>query len=126
MFVQLFHLQYICCSLKCNPIFGNDLYLVPSRQYIWMEYFYEDKINKISVGQKWMRKNEMLLKLEMRHFEVNYDISEIHKKPCGEYFIQPKKEHASEYNYSLIILDCDTISKIQDINLPPNSHCPCQ
>ena len=50
----------ICCSLKCNPIFGDDLYLVPSRQYFWIDYFYEDKINQISVGQKWMRKNELL------------------------------------------------------------------
>lgn len=50
----------ICCSLKCNPVFGDDLYLAPSRQYFWIEYFYEDKINKISVGQKWMKKNELL------------------------------------------------------------------
>jgi hypothetical protein len=50
----------ICCSLRCNPEFGNDLYLIPSRQYFWIEYFYDDKINKISVGQKWMRKNELL------------------------------------------------------------------
>jgi hypothetical protein len=50
----------ICCSLKCNPIFGEDLYLTPSRQYFWIEYFHNDQINKISVGQKWMKKNELL------------------------------------------------------------------
>lgn len=50
----------ICCTLKCNDIFGDELYLTPSRQYFWIEYFYDNVINKISVGQKWMRRNELL------------------------------------------------------------------
>lgn len=58
----------ICCSLKCNPIFGNDLYLTPSRQYFWTEYFYSDKIQKVAIGQKWMRRNELLnIDIEPNH-----------------------------------------------------------
>ncbi|ATZ80744.1 early transcription factor large subunit [Bodo saltans virus] len=52
--------QKICCSLKMNTIFGDDLYLTPFRQYFWIEYDFEDKINKIAIGQKWMRRNELL------------------------------------------------------------------
>src|SRR6476660_9196982 len=34
-----------------------------------------------------MKKNAALLKIELRHFEVNYDLTDVHKQPCGEYFI---------------------------------------
>jgi hypothetical protein len=50
----------ICCSLKMDPDYSEDLYLIPSRQYLWIEYEFQGEINKISVGQKWMRKNELL------------------------------------------------------------------
>lgn len=72
-----------------------------------------------------MKKNETLLKVELRHFEVNYDVSQVRKEPCGEYFIQPKKEHTAEYNYRLLIQDCDTISRINDISVA-NLDCQCQ
>jgi hypothetical protein len=50
----------VTCGLKMNPKFGDELYLLPSRQYFWIEYDFEDKINKISLGQKWMKRNELL------------------------------------------------------------------
>lgn len=50
----------ICCGIKTNAKFDSELYLVPSRQYFWSEYLYDDKINKITIGQKWMRRNELL------------------------------------------------------------------
>jgi hypothetical protein len=50
----------ICCGIKCNSKFDPDLYLIPSRQYFWSEYYFEDKVNKIMIGQKWMRRNELL------------------------------------------------------------------
>jgi len=71
-------------------------------------------------------KNEALLKLELRHFEINYDLTEVHAKPCGQYFIQPKKEYASQYNYTLIINHCDTITNIYDINIPLPEGCACK
>jgi hypothetical protein len=73
-------------------------------------------------------KNEALLKLALRHFEVNYDLSSVHKTPCGEYYIQPKKEHADKQNFRLVILDCDTISQIDDISITSanSATCNCQ
>ena len=50
----------ICCSIKNSQKFGNNSYLSPSRLYMWSEYFWDDKLNKVMVGQKWMRKNELL------------------------------------------------------------------
>lgn len=50
----------ICISLKNNNKFGETSYLIPSRQYLWTEYYFNDKIEKIMLGQKWLRKNEIL------------------------------------------------------------------
>lgn len=72
---------------------------------------------------KCMRKNEALLKVELRHFEVNYDLSTVRKKPCGEYFIQPKEGYGQEYRYKLVMFDCDTITRIDDINTPLPCNC---
>lgn len=72
---------------------------------------------KAACKLKMMRKNEALLKIELRHFEVNYDVSSVRKEPCGEYYIQPKKEFEMQYNYKLVMHDCDTITRIDDINV---------
>ncbi len=82
--------------------------------------------SKVKCKLIYLKKSEKLLKLELRHFEVNYDLSTVRKKPCGEYFIQPKIDYASKYNYNLIIYDCDTISKINDINIISVNTCSCQ
>ena len=50
----------ICISIKNNNKFGEQSYLLPSRQYLWSEYYYGDKIEKIMLGQKWLRRNEIL------------------------------------------------------------------
>jgi hypothetical protein len=71
--------------------------------------------------------NEALLKIEMRNFEVNYDLTNVHADPCGTYFIQPKKEFASKYKFDFVINDCDSISKILDINIQDsNVKCDCK
>jgi hypothetical protein len=49
----------LCISLKNNKKFGKS-YLLPSRQYLWTEYYYDNKIEKIMLGQKWLRRNEIL------------------------------------------------------------------
>jgi hypothetical protein len=72
-----------------------------------------------------MRKNVELLKIEMRHFEVNYDLSDVHKKPFGTYYIQPKTEFKTQYPFTFVINDCDTISKIYDFTTSANT-CSCQ
>ena len=52
--------EKICTSIKCNDKFDSDLYLAPSRQYLWADYYYDNNINKIMIGQKWLRRNELL------------------------------------------------------------------
>ena len=73
-----------------------------------------------------MKKNEALLKVELRHFEVNYDLSTVRKEPCGEYYLQPKEGRAAEYPYELVALDCDTITRINDIRVKSTLSCACQ
>jgi hypothetical protein len=72
-----------------------------------------------------LQKNEALLKIELRHFEVNYDVSAPRKEPCGEYFVEPKKEFISRYAYKLVMLDCDTITRINDISITSPAPCQC-
>jgi hypothetical protein len=50
----------ICCSIKNNSKFGEASYLLPSRQYLWSEYYFNNNIEKIMIGQKWLRRNEVL------------------------------------------------------------------
>ena len=50
----------ICCSIKNNSKFDSASYLLPSRQYLWGEYYFNNNIEKIMLGQKWLRRNEML------------------------------------------------------------------
>lgn len=50
----------ICCSIKNNKKFDNNTYLIPSRQYLWSEYYYGKNIEKVMIGQKWLKKNELL------------------------------------------------------------------
>ena len=50
----------ICCSIKNNKKFGIDIYIPPSRQYLWSEYYYDGKIDPVMVGQKWIKRTELL------------------------------------------------------------------
>jgi hypothetical protein len=108
-------------------MFGTRSCVSPNEQKMQELVFQKFKLSdKANCKLKCIMKNEMLLKIELRHFEVNYDLSNVHKEPCGEYYIQPKKEFADQYNYKLIINDCDTISKVDDISIPATYNCNCQ
>ncbi len=70
----------ITCSIKNSSIFGKVNYIIPSRQYLWSEYYLNDnceipdskscnkkkedceqcKVDKVMVGQKWVRRSELL------------------------------------------------------------------
>lgn len=50
----------ICCAIKNDKKFGDNVYLNPSRQYMWSEYIYNNNIEKVMIGQKWLRRNEIL------------------------------------------------------------------
>lgn len=56
-------------------------------------------------------------KVTLRDMEVNYDLSEVHKKPYGQYYLQAKKDRASRYE--LLVEDQDTVTYINDIKLQP-------
>ena len=108
-------------------MFGTRSCVSPNEQKMQELVFQKFKLSdKANCKLKCIMKNELLLKIELRHFEVNYDLSNVHKEPCGEYYIQPKKEFADQYNYKLIINDCDTISKVDDISIPATYNCNCQ
>lgn len=49
----------ICGVIKGNDRFSNSTYLIPSRIYLWSEYLYKDKLEKVMIGQRWMKKNEL-------------------------------------------------------------------
>ena len=50
----------ICCSIKNNTKFDSKAFIIPSRQYLWSEYLFNDKVEHIMIGQKWVRRNELL------------------------------------------------------------------
>jgi len=50
----------IICSLKNNEKFEKNAKIIPSRIYLWSEYFYNNSVEKIMIGQKWLRRNELL------------------------------------------------------------------
>ena len=64
--------EKICCSIKLNNIFEksgdikHNAYLTPSRMYLWSKYEFIDqidnikKIEKVMLGQKWIKRNELL------------------------------------------------------------------
>jgi hypothetical protein len=60
----------ICCSIKMNSKFGNNSYLIPSRLYLWSEYIMNNKVEKVMIGQKWIKKNE-LLNLDIEPLSLN-------------------------------------------------------
>lgn len=51
----------ICVSIKNSVKFGQESYIIPSRQYLWSEYIFNDKIEKIMIGQKWIKRSDLLV-----------------------------------------------------------------
>lgn len=108
-------------------MFGTRSCVTPNQQKMQELVFQHfDLSEKVKCKLKCLMKNEQLLKIELRHFEVNYDLSSVRKEPCGEYFIQPKKDFSSAYNYNLVMYDCDTITRIDDLNIIGTNSCTCQ
>ena len=50
----------ICSSIKLNKKFCNENYLIPSRIYLWSEYLIKQKLEKVMIGQRWVKRNELL------------------------------------------------------------------
>lgn len=67
---------------------------------------------------------EQGFQVNMRNFEVNYDISEVHKEPYGLYYLQ--SIDGKESRYEMIVEDRDTVSYVNDIKLlKPIVNCNC-
>ncbi|MDF2448828.1 MAG: hypothetical protein K0R26_1332 [Bacteroidota bacterium] len=63
-------------------------------------------------------------KVNMRNFQVNYDLSDVHRKPYGMYYLQAK--NAKDARYEFIAEDKDTVTFVSDIKLLQNSgNCSC-
>jgi hypothetical protein len=125
--LKLYGIGFALGLLIVYAMFGTRSCVMPNEmkmQELVFQHFELSELAKCKL--KCLHKNEALLKVELRHFEVNYDLSSVRKKPCGEYFVQPKKDHASEYGYNLLMLDCDTITRINDINITSTHTCNCQ
>lgn len=50
----------ICASIKNNPKFEQDAWIAPTRQYLWSEYYFNNKLEKVMLGQKWIKKSDIL------------------------------------------------------------------
>lgn len=50
----------ICCAFKNSNKYGDPTYIIPSYQYLWSEYIFSGKIEKIMIGQKWVVRNDIL------------------------------------------------------------------
>jgi len=53
-------------------------------------------------------------------YRINYDKSEVHSAPCGKYFIEGLK---TDVPFSLVMNDCDTISRIDELQLTTACLC---
>ena len=52
--------QKIAVSIPISSKFGKSIRLLPESQYFWSEYNYKNKNDQIMIGQKWIRRNELL------------------------------------------------------------------
>lgn len=57
--------QKICISIPISDKFGKSIRILPETQYFWSEYEFENKTDQIMLGQKWVRRNE-LLKIDIK------------------------------------------------------------
>ena len=50
----------ITISISCSQKFGKGIKLLPETQYFWSEYLFGKETDNIMLGQKWIRRNELL------------------------------------------------------------------
>jgi hypothetical protein len=57
--------QKICVTIKISDKFAKEMHILPETQYLWSEYDFENKQDLVMIGQKWIRRNE-LLKIDIK------------------------------------------------------------
>ncbi len=50
----------ICCAILNNEKFGKEQKIIPSRQHLWSEYYFNGMVENVMIGQKWIKRTEML------------------------------------------------------------------
>ena len=55
----------ICITIPISNKFGKDVRLLPETQYFWCCYNFENNQEFVMLGQKWIRRNE-LLKIDIK------------------------------------------------------------
>jgi hypothetical protein len=50
----------ICVSISLSEKYGKEIKLLPEAQYFWSEYNIDNKMDQVMLGQKWIRRNELL------------------------------------------------------------------
>jgi hypothetical protein len=84
--------------------------------------------------QKWQISDAMRCKLKCAGFAsdslfladvktctVNYSESNVHEEPCGKYVLESSKKSAA--NYTLLVADCGTTSKLLDVTTKSACNC---
>lgn len=80
--------------------------------------------DKVKCKLKCLVMTEQGFQINFRYFKVNYDLSEVHKKPYGLYYLQALDDN--EKRYEFIAEDRDTITYVDDIKfLLPMTKCNC-
>ena len=57
--------QKIAVTVPISDKFGKSIRMLPETQYFWAEYEFENKQDLVMIGQKWIRRNE-LLKIDIK------------------------------------------------------------
>lgn len=79
---------------------------------------------KVKCKLKCLVMTEDGFKINLRNFEVNYDLSDVHKKPYGNYYLQGME--GKEDRYEMMVEDRDTVTYVGDIKLlKPIAKCAC-
>jgi hypothetical protein len=52
--------QKITMAINISEIFGENIKLLPETQYFWSEYTYDNNVDHVMLGQKWLKRNELL------------------------------------------------------------------
>jgi hypothetical protein len=50
----------LTCVLQQDPLIDSDGWIIPSRQYLWGQYKFKGKNEQIMLGQKWIKRYELL------------------------------------------------------------------
>ena len=52
--------QKISLTIPISQQFSKSIKILPETQYFWSEYYFENKKDHVMLGQKWIRRNELL------------------------------------------------------------------